>query len=106
MLKTSFRGLRNSLSGIIIAYAQAHTYVENNGSNFIIKEIELYIAVSSTIFAFSSSNWNQEQAVVLVGIDEYEIDGTINYQVDLEALGGGFDGVSVTLDAINIDDDY
>ncbi|MDX1449469.1 MAG: S-layer homology domain-containing protein [Acidimicrobiia bacterium] len=62
-------------------------------------------ATASSPLTFTDTNWNTPQTVTLTAADDDIVDGTVSYDIDLAASGGGYDGVTAQTSNTTTDDD-
>ncbi|GBF51722.1 hypothetical protein LPTSP4_32600 [Leptospira ryugenii] len=66
-------------------------------------------SISPTSISFTTANWNTYQEVIITGVDDSVVDGTIAYQINFSTLSGGgtgFNGSSLPSVSIsNTDND-
>jgi hypothetical protein len=63
---------------------------------------------SPTSLVFTTGNWNVPQTVTVTGVDDTQIDGDRAYRIQVGPSASAdptYDGMTVWMDAINIDDD-
>jgi len=44
--------------------------------------------VNSSLLTFTNANWNDDQTVTITGVNDYVVDGTVNYTITLSVTGG------------------